>query len=1704
MLLFLLCLVQTTFAQSYGAWCSLPWVKSSYSIDDRNNTDSYTYSYSHDSYINVYHNKQQITVDGQVFSRYRNFYEYISSVGNFIFFASNIGETAIDTSITGDFEIPSVVGNHPAPLIGDRAFRNCTNLTSVRMWNGVTAIGRSAFENCNKMISVNIPTNIEYIGSSAFERCKSLPSIIIPPGHSDRYLGRELFYDCSLLHTIEIYNCKGKTVGDFYDMFSGCISLKRVLVPADLWYNNLSYIDNRLTEISENLFKDCPQLQEIKVDGEGNLRSIDGMLYRENGTILSCPRKKFGDIKLSPFTKNIGADAFYKCDEITSIIFPSNITSISAEKFLTCDKLKKVFVAENTKFNLEFPQDIVCVRYDDKWDYIGVNDYIEESGPDSSIKKDANISITPLTRNFKADGGGGAILVSGSGTWSASASESWISLNSSEGSVGSPVAYRVDANANAEPRTGYMYVSGHVHTIFQEGVGADISNDNVTAECEGGRGTVEVMVGEAVSWKAHPNVDWLYVSPGSSIGSGTVKYIIEPYNEVSTRQGTITIAGNTFTVFQYGKRMKLDSYDKNCNYLTHVIPITVNALALTEWSVIPNASWISVVDRGNGKGSDTITIAVSENPSYISRTGTVTIGTDTFTVVQEGRLSEALSFSVSPTTSVASENGANGLVTVKATPDLPWIATSDVNWISIYSAYAKGAGNGNIVYSASPNSTLYERTGTITVSPDEKSGISSQKHFLTQPAAEAAISLNGYEFEASGESCSVDVSVANIVEWEITEVPDWITISGSTSKIGPSTVTLLAKPNDTVYPRNGTVTIARKTFTVRQKARGVIVEYDNKLFGTDGGEGSFSVHPDGNVSWTAVASDPSWIIVFGDTSGTGDGEVIYIVAPYVGKEPRTGTITVGDKVIYITQRTYDMNIEPNGIIVKGNNGEGEFGVSASIGDVWNAIVTEPWITVVEGYDSGTGNGTVRFVYTENNTGKPRTGKIIIAGEVYTLEQAARTMIAITATAGRGGKVSGGGSYDLGSEVTLTAIPDDGYKFAYWTGDVSTMQNPIKITMDVAKNVTAVFEPIPIVFESVTSGTDGVRLSWNNLAWATTYRIYRGVTSVPSSATQLAEIVNTGNCTYLDESGVVGTTYWYWIEAEGAEDSVMSDPMTGMKEKPIVISPITYQNLRGATHTNPNSYQEGTLVSFTNPSGVVGYTFAGWTPSQITADMTGAQTVRANWTANSYTILYNANGGSGTMDGTSVTYDSETVVAANGFMWSGHEFMGWATEPGGAVVYAPGQSVTNLTAQNGGIVTLYAVWADLVVPAPIITPPDGTVFTGDSCEVSIECVIEGVEIFYSISGSAPRPSDKFKYSGPFTVTDTTTIIAFARKDGVLSSSKTVTIRRKSLTLAEAAGDASLMFTTGGDDAWRPIGDSTSSSGLSVQSGAITDKGSTWIKLTVSGAGKLAFRWKVDCEYDYVSGLATWDHLKVVVDDVEVARIDGATNWKEHSIVFEKAGTHTVLWEFCKDDYNEEEYTDLAWISGVTWTPIAVIDPIPELSLTATAAEVALALEGSADAKLADNIKTAAEYSAYRTWALGLTGVTPDAVKSSPFAWLSYALNTDTLITADLKKGDVVIDTFESTATEGAFEFTVKIDGIKVGDDALEANIRKVFGIEGAAELSSDGTLNSGFSSNNVEVNAARPVNGNVKFSVAPKGGSDGTRRPTSFFFRVKMK
>ena len=81
----------------------------------------------------------------------------------------------------GDVVIPASVDHegesYPVTRIGDQAFYECYELTSVTIPEGVTAIGNEAFGRCYELTSVIIPGSMKTIGEAAFQNCYKLNSI---------------------------------------------------------------------------------------------------------------------------------------------------------------------------------------------------------------------------------------------------------------------------------------------------------------------------------------------------------------------------------------------------------------------------------------------------------------------------------------------------------------------------------------------------------------------------------------------------------------------------------------------------------------------------------------------------------------------------------------------------------------------------------------------------------------------------------------------------------------------------------------------------------------------------------------------------------------------------------------------------------------------------------------------------------------------------------------------------------------------------------------------------------------------------------------------------------------------------------------------------------------------------------------------------------------------------------------------------------------------------------------------------------------------------------------------------------------------------------------------------------------------------------------------------------------------------------------
>lgn len=76
--------------------------------------------------------------------------------------------------------------------------------------------------------------------------------------------------------------------------------------------------------------------------------------------------------------------------------------------------------------------------------------------------------------------------------------------------------------------------------------------------------------------------------------------------------------------------------------------------------------------------------------------------------------------------------------------------------------------------------------------------------------------------------------------------------------------------------------------------------------------------------------------------------------------------------------------------------------------------------------------------------------------------------------------------------------------------------------------------------------------------------------------------------------------------------------------------------------------------------------------------------------NPYTVEFNANGGTGTMQDQDFVYDTAQDLTPNAFTRTGYTFLGWSADPSATVpTYSDEESVSNLV--PSGTIVLYAVW-----------------------------------------------------------------------------------------------------------------------------------------------------------------------------------------------------------------------------------------------------------------------------------------------------------------------------------------------------------------------------------------------------------------------------
>ena len=213
-------------------------------------------------------------------------------------------------------EMTSIVIPESVTSIREGAFAACRSLTSITIGNHVTSIGDGAFSGCSSLSNVEIPNSVTIIDKSAFYRCSSLSSIVIPDSVTS--IGWRAFANCESVTSVTI----GKGVTVIYsDAFRNCSNIKDVYIKDVVAWANISF---------GGLYYAHPNWY-------GTLHILD-----DNG-------KEVTDLVIPEGVTSISDDLFHRCEALTSVVIPDSVTHIGESAFAYCSSLKSITFGNGVK-----------------------------------------------------------------------------------------------------------------------------------------------------------------------------------------------------------------------------------------------------------------------------------------------------------------------------------------------------------------------------------------------------------------------------------------------------------------------------------------------------------------------------------------------------------------------------------------------------------------------------------------------------------------------------------------------------------------------------------------------------------------------------------------------------------------------------------------------------------------------------------------------------------------------------------------------------------------------------------------------------------------------------------------------------------------------------------------------------------------------------------------------------------------------------------------------------------------------------------------------------------------------------------------------------------------------------------------------------------------------------------------------------------
>ncbi len=256
--------------------------------------------------------------------------------------------------------LTSVILKNGVTDIGEKAFDNCKQLTTVNLGSVVT-IGTNAFKDCSALVDILWSEKLDAIGGYGFVNCTALTQVDLPASLTS--LGKYAFSGCSKLEVLRLP--KGLTsIGDH--AFVGCTALTSVTLP------------EKLTHLGGRAFEGCTALTAVTVnstslgDVADNYNNAYGQPFNNAGTAGTGIAVTFGSGCTRIPARIFQADN----NNVVSLTVHKDVTEVGSNAFANCLALKTIrFLGANPTIADNAFTGVVANGYHNNWPQEALLDY---------------------------------------------------------------------------------------------------------------------------------------------------------------------------------------------------------------------------------------------------------------------------------------------------------------------------------------------------------------------------------------------------------------------------------------------------------------------------------------------------------------------------------------------------------------------------------------------------------------------------------------------------------------------------------------------------------------------------------------------------------------------------------------------------------------------------------------------------------------------------------------------------------------------------------------------------------------------------------------------------------------------------------------------------------------------------------------------------------------------------------------------------------------------------------------------------------------------------------------------------------------------------------------------------------------------------------------------------------------------------------